>query len=152
MIRRSVLFLSVLLVGFAACSANASDEAKTSDSPEASSRTYAQNYRDMMLSNCIARAYEKEPSASNDANASADVMIEWTQYDAENGSKPMDELIGRYLNRDYHHFLVEYQGVKFGLLKCLDMYHSKELDAQVKRYVGKPNHTYRQDHPPKVVR
>ena len=80
------------------------------------------------------------------------MLLEWTQYDAEHSPDAIDSLLKGYLNRDYHHFLVEYQGVKFGLLKCLDMYHSKELDAQVKRYVGKPNHTYRQDHPPKAVR
>jgi len=144
-------FSTVLLIGLAACSANAldnaSDKAKIGDSPEAGSRTYAQNYKDMMLAGCIARAYEKDASASNDASSSADVMREWTQYDAENGSKPMDELIRHYLNRDYHHPFVEYKGVQFSLLKCLDMYHSKELDAQVKRYVGNPNRTYRQDDP-----
>ena len=145
-------FFAMLLIGLAACPANASDEAKAGDSPEAGSRTYAQNYKDMLLAGCIARAYDKEEDASKDASSTASVLLEWTQYDAEHSPDAIDSLLKGYLNRDYHHFLVEYQGVKFGLLKCLDMYHSKELDAQVKRYVGKPNHTYRQDHPPKVVR
>jgi len=152
MIRRSVLFLSVLLVGFAACSANASDEAKTGDSPEAGSRTYAQNYKDMLLAWCIARAYEKEPVASKDAASTGSALDEVGNYDVEHSTDAIDSLLKRYLNRDYHHPLVEYKGVQFGLLKCLDMYHSKELDAQVKRYVGKPNRTYRQDDPFKKLR
>lgn len=146
---RPCSFFTVLLLGLYSCSANASNEAKSGDSPEAGGRTYAQNYKDMLLAGCIARAYEKEAIAFDDANSTASVLLEWTYYDAENSPEAIDKLLKHYLNRDYHHFLVEYQGVKFGLLKCLDMYHSKELDAQVKQYVGKPNHTYRQDHPHK---
>jgi len=32
--------------------------------------------------------------------------------------------------------------------KCLDLYHSKELDSLVKRVVINPRRTYRQDNPP----
>jgi hypothetical protein len=31
--------------------------------------------------------------------------------------------------------------------KCLALYHSKELEAQVKRFVLNPKRTYRQDNP-----
>jgi len=34
--------------------------------------------------------------------------------------------------------------VRFDLLKCLDLYHSKELDAQVKSLVFHPKRIYRQ--------
>ncbi|EPM76545.1 T6SS amidase immunity protein Tai4 family protein, partial [Pseudomonas syringae] len=34
------------------------------------------------------------------------------------------------------------KGIKFDLLKCLDMYHSKELDTLTKKLVTHPNHTY----------
>ena len=145
-------FFTALLLWLAAYSANASDETKTGDTPEAGNRTYAQNYRDMLLAGCIARAYDKETAASKDASSTASVLLEWTQYDAEHSPDAIDSLLNRYLNRDYHHPFVEYKGVHFDLLKCLDMYHSKELDAQVKRYVGKPNRTYRQDDPFKKLR
>lgn len=32
-----------------------------------------------------------------------------------------------------------YVGARFDLLKCLDMYHSEELDAQVRKYVARPD-------------
>ena len=58
----------------------------------------------------------------------------------------------KYLARDYHNPLVESEikGVRFDFLKCLDLYHSKELDSLVKRVVIKPKRTYRQDNPPPV--
>ena len=34
--------------------------------------------------------------------------------------------------------------MRFDLLKCLDLYHSKELDAQVKSLVFHPKRIYRQ--------
>ncbi|AAZ36701.1 conserved hypothetical protein [Pseudomonas savastanoi pv. phaseolicola 1448A] len=37
------------------------------------------------------------------------------------------------------------KGIKFDLLKCLDMYHSKQLDALTKKVVTDPNHTYMQN-------
>lgn len=141
---KMICVLAAMLAGSAACAA---DNATVGDSPQAPNRTYGQNYKDMQLATCIAIAYEKDAKASKDAGNSAGVLIEWTYYDAEHGPTESDNLITRYLNRDYHNPLVEYQGVKFDMLKCLDMYHSKELDALVKRYVLKPNRTYKQDYP-----
>jgi len=115
--------------------------------PEAGGRTYAQNYKDMLLVSCIARAYKDDPIAGKDAGYSAGVFVDWTLYDVENSSTAIDGLIERYLARDYQNPLVEYQGVQFNMLKCLDMYHSKELHAQVKKFVPKPNRTFRQDYP-----
>ncbi|WP_375234017.1 T6SS amidase immunity protein Tai4 family protein [Pseudomonas savastanoi] len=36
--------------------------------------------------------------------------------------------------------------MKFDLLKCLDLYHSKELNALTKKTVVNPTHTYMQDY------
>lgn len=119
---------------------------RTGESPEASGRTNAQNYKDMVLAQCVARAYKKEPMASSDAGSSGGALVEWTLYDAEHSPEAIDLLIGRYLDRDYHNPLVEYKGVEFGLLKCLDLYHSKDLEAQVKRFVIHPDWVY--DKPP----
>jgi hypothetical protein len=58
-------------------------------------------------------------------------------------------LVDAYLARDYHNPLVEAEikGVRFDLLKCLDLYHSKALDRLVKRVVINPGRSYRQDNP-----
>ncbi|RMU68803.1 hypothetical protein ALP24_05391, partial [Pseudomonas syringae pv. aptata] len=58
------------------------------------------------------------------------------------------ELVDNYLVRDYTNPLVESEikGVKFDLLKCLDLYHSKELDALTKKVVINPTHTDIQDY------
>ena len=49
-----------------------------------------------------------------------------------------------------HHPLAESEvkDVRFDFLKCLDLYHSKELDALARRVVIHPTRTYRQDKPP----
>lgn len=77
-------------------------------------------------------------------------MRDWTAYDLEKGPDEIKSLVDRYLARDYRNPLVdaEIKGVRFDLLKCMDLYHSAELDAQVKRLVIHPKGTYRQDNPP----
>ncbi len=126
----------------------AKDNAVTS--PQAGARTYAQNYKDMVLATCIATAYRNDPTASMDAGSSVSALRDWTYYDMENSPDAIKSLVDQYLRRDYHNPLAEAEvkGVKFDLLKCFDLYHSKELNAQVKSFVFKPNRTYRQDNPP----
>jgi hypothetical protein len=119
-------------------------------SPQAGTRTYAQNYKDMVLAECIATAYRSESGVVMDAGSSASALRDWTYYDWD--KNPYDipnRLVEKYLARDYHNPLVESEikGVRFDFLKCLDMYHSKELDALVKRVVINPKRTYRQDNP-----
>jgi hypothetical protein len=137
--------LSMLALVAAPCPAK--DDATTS--PEAGTRTYAQNYKDMVLATCIASAYQNEPRAATDAGSSASALFEWTYYDMDKNPGATNSLIDRYLARDYFNPLVESEvkGVKFDLLKCLDLYHSKALEAQVRRLVMHPHRTYRQDNP-----
>ncbi|MFA9949625.1 type VI secretion system amidase immunity protein Tai4 [Dentiradicibacter hellwigii] len=119
-------------------------------SPQAGSRTYAQNYKDMVLAECIATAYKSEPKVAMDAGSSASALQDWTYYDWDkNPYAIVNHLVEKYLARDYHNPLVESEikGVRFDFLKCLDMYHSKELDMLVKRVVIHPKRTYRQDNP-----
>ena len=49
-----------------------------------------------------------------------------------------------YLARDYRNPLVEseVQGVRFDVLKCLDLYHSKALEALVERVVLEPSRRF----------
>ena len=127
---------------------HAKDKAITS--PQAGARTYAQNYKDMVLATCIANAYENDKDASMDAGSSVSALRDWTYYDMEKSPDAIKSIVDSYLARDYHNPLVESEikGVRFDFLKCLDLYHSKELDAQVKRFVINPKRTYRQDNPP----
>ncbi|KVC67341.1 hypothetical protein WI73_18900 [Burkholderia ubonensis] len=140
------LFL-VLLAMFAlmATTARAKDQAITS--PQAGARTYAQNYRDMILATCIATAYKNDKDAPVDAGSSISALRDWTSYDMEKSPDAVKSLVDRYLARDYHNPLAESEikGVRFDFLKCLDLYHSKELDSLVKRLVINPGRTYRQD-------
>lgn len=97
--------------------------------PDAANRSYTQNYKDMVLATCIANAYHEDKSASFDAGSSVSALQEWTYYDLEKSPLAVRKLIADYLSRDYSNPLVEHEvkGVKFNLLKCLDVYHSKEL-------------------------
>ena len=134
--------LCSLLLGSALC--HAKDAATTS--PQAGARTYAQNYKDMVLATCIATAYQSNKEAAIDAGSSVSALRDWTYYDLEKSPDVVKSLVDRYLARDYANPLAESEvkGVRFDLLKCLDLYHSKELDAQVKRLVIHPRRTYRQ--------
>lgn len=122
----------------------------TPTSPEAAARTYGQNYKDMVLATCIASAYKDDPTAATDAGSSVGALRDWTYYDMENSPDAINSLVSSYLERDYRNPLVESEvkGIEFHFLKCLDLYHSDELDAQVERFVLSPNRTYRQDNPP----
>jgi Type VI secretion system (T6SS), amidase immunity protein len=124
---------------------------KTDDhtSPQAGARTYAQNYKDMVLATCIANAYKNDKGAAIDAGSSVSALRDWTYYDLEKSPDAIQNLVDNYLARDYHNPLVEpeIKGVRFDFLKCLDLYHSKELAAQVSHLVINPKHTYRQANP-----
>ena len=115
--------------------------------PEAGARSYAQNYKDMALLTCITKAYSSDKNVGKDVGSSISALIDWTEYDFDKGPDAVNSLVNRYLERDYFNPLVESEvkGVKFDMLKCLDMYHSKELDTLTKKMVINPNHTYRQD-------
>ncbi len=107
--------------------------------PEVASRTYSQNYKDMMLAGCIAIAYKKDPHASRDALDTASALNFWTDYDVENSTGKTEGIVDQYLAREYH---TKQGSGKLNLLKCLDMYHSQALTDQVKKYVTNPNSSY----------
>jgi len=123
--------------------------AGAADSPQASARTNAQNYKDMVLATCLANAYKGNKHAATDAGSSVSALRDWTEYDLEKAPDEIKRLVDQYLAKDYQNPLVEaeIQGVRFELLKCLDLYHSDELDSQVERLVIDPMRTYRQEPP-----
>jgi type VI secretion system (T6SS) amidase immunity protein Tai4 len=122
-------------------------------SPQAAGRTYAQNYKDMLLALCIANAYAQDQHAARDAGSSFSALRDWTNYDMDSSPDAIKALVDGYLARNYRNPLVEAEvkGVGFDFLKCLDLYHGPELDAQVKQFVLTPERTYRQDNPPSEV-
>ena len=140
-----ILTALALIFGMSACYAKGDQPA----TPQAGARTYAQNYKDMVLATCIANAYKNDKDAAMDAGSSVSALRDWTFYDLEKAPVAIKTLVDNYLTRGYQNPLVEAEteGVRFDFLKCLDLYHSKELDEQVKRLVINPKHTYRQDHP-----
>jgi len=89
-----------------------------------------------------------------DAGSSVSALRDWTEYDLEKAPDEIKRLVDEYLARDYQNPLVEAEikGVRFKLLKCLDLYHSDELDSQVERLVIDPMRTYRQDSPSSAQR
>ncbi|WP_082887517.1 type VI secretion system amidase immunity protein Tai4 [Bordetella ansorpii] len=119
-------------------------------SPRAPERTYAQNYKDMVLATCMAKAYQGDRSAAMDAGSSISALRDWTYYDLEKSPDAVNALVDAYLARDYRNPLAESEvkGVRFDMLKCLDLYHGKELDALVKQVVVNPKRTSIQDNPP----
>nr|WP_311674493.1 MULTISPECIES: type VI secretion system amidase immunity protein Tai4 [Paraburkholderia] len=139
--------LAVIAFAIGPSISHAKDDSPTS--PQAASRTYAQNFKDMVLASCIAKAYKRDNGASIDAGSSVSALRDWTYYDMDKAPDAIEALVDRYLARDYHNPLAdaEIKDVKFDLLKCLDLYHSKELDAAVGRLVIHPNRRYRQDNP-----
>ncbi|AXV78433.1 hypothetical protein CJO79_01235 [Ralstonia solanacearum] len=112
----------------------------------ATRRTNAENYKDRALAACLSAAY-KGSEAGVDADVTKNVFLEWTYYDEDKGNRATDQLVETYLRRDYANPMEGYAGAKFELLKCLDMYHSQELDEQVRKFVPHPN--WVGDKPPK---
>jgi hypothetical protein len=119
-------------------SCNASNNNITS--PEAPKRTFIQNYKDMVLASCIASAYHDDKIASIDAGSSASALRKWTYYNMDKSIDTEIRIIDSYLSRNYFNPLAEAEikGIKFDFLKCLDLYHSKELDRLAKRVISHP--------------
>lgn len=99
-------------------------------------RSNAENYQDRALAYCVATAYKGSPAGA-DAHISMSAFLEWTDYD-DKGNKAIDQLVEKYLRRDYSNPMEGYADAKFNLLKCIDMYHSRELAELVRKYVPNP--------------
>ena len=116
-------------------------------SPQAVTRTYAQNYKDMVLATCLTRAYRNDTGVAKDAGSSISALRDWTYFDMDRSPDAVNSLVDSYLARDYSNPLVESEikGVRFDFLKCMDLYHSKALDDLAKRLVMHPKRTDGQD-------
>lgn len=128
----------------ALCTFAAGALAKDADGlPDAAHRSYLQNYKDMALAACIAKAYAAAPAVAADARASAGAYFEWSAYDVDASTGRLDALIDRQLAKTYG----SWQGpsVTLTLMKCIDLSHSAELDALGRQYTARPNATFADD-------
>ncbi|QGZ64537.1 hypothetical protein FAZ98_19250 [Paraburkholderia acidisoli] len=94
----------------------------------------------MVLATCIATAYKNDSNSAKDAGSSASALRDWTEYDLNAAPDAINALVNHYLSLDYHNPLAdaEIAGVRFDLLKCLDLYHSQALSALAGRLVSAP--------------
>ncbi len=138
-------FLSAWLFLIPVCDANNAQHV----APEAGGRNYSQNFKDMVLAICVANAYKSDKNAAIDAGSSASALRDWAYYDMEKAPDIITKLVDGYLTRNYHNPLVESEvkDVRFDFLKCLDLYHSHELEKQARLLVINPDHSYRTDTP-----
>ena len=67
-------------------------------------------------------------------------LRQWIDYDMNESIDEEIRLVNSYLSRDYFNPLAESEvkGLKFDFLKCLDLYHSKELDKLSRKVVPYP--------------
>ncbi|MDR2924627.1 MAG: type VI secretion system amidase immunity protein Tai4 [Azoarcus sp.] len=101
-------------------------------------RNNATNFKDRALAFCIAKAYKDTPTVELDARKTGGFYLEKTYFDLDADPK-MNALIDKYLRYDYRMPIEGFVDAKFDLLKCIDMYHSLELDELVRKYVPHPD-------------
>ncbi|MFD2366527.1 T6SS amidase immunity protein Tai4 family protein [Pseudoduganella sp. GCM10020061] len=111
--------------------------------PTAAVRRNDSNFKDMVLAVCISRVYAHQDHAAADAAGTARALVEWTSYDADSAPDQINRLINTYTKRSYRNPIGDNNGTKFDLLKCLDLYHSKELNMLASRVVVAPSSVQR---------
>lgn len=110
------------------------------ESPLAAGRRDGSNFKDMVLAICISRSYQDQVEVSGDAASTARALVEWTRYDAEKAPDEINNLVAAYLQRDYSNPIADdaKRTSRFDLLKCLDLYHSAELERLTRHVVPTP--------------
>ena len=138
MAKLKILYSCCLLFSTLFC--GASELHYNAMTPEAVNRTFIQNFKDMVFASCIAKAYKDDGNAGIDAGSSVTALQDWIDYDLGKSIDEKARLINSYLSRDYFNPLAESEvkGLKFDFLKCLDLYHSKELDKLARKVVPYP--------------
>lgn len=115
--------------------------------PEAVNRTFLENYKDMVFASCITKAYKGNKDVAKDTGSSVSALKDWIDYDIHKSIDKEIVLIDSYLSRNYFNPLAEQEvkGIKFDFLKCLDLYHSKELDTLAGKVISNPNEKVTKD-------
>ena len=123
------LVLSVLAVPLLAWDCvHASEETLSNGYSLPRTQTYSD--KDMLknwaLSRCVA-AIAKDETARDDAYATAGAYFEFAAYSLETYGK-INEIVSRYVRKKYGGSIPS----EFNTMKCIDMYHGKELDELVR--------------------
>jgi hypothetical protein len=93
---------------------------------EYSSGQYLKNFA---LSACIAQAY-KSDEVVKDSRAAADGYLQLGSFPYE-AHEEAAALARKFLAKEY----LSFSGAKLVLMKCIDLFNSKELDRLVKKYL-----------------
>lgn len=96
--------------------------------PEYSAEQYIKNYA---LSVCVAKGYNSK-EVKDDASAAARGYLEFGDYSLAAHSA-VRKLVDEFLAKTYS----SQSGESMILAKCIDVYHSAELESIVKQYKGK---------------
>ena len=94
----------------------------------------------MVFAFCLTKAYNDNKDIVKDIGSSEGALQQWVSYDINESVDEEFKIVNSYLSRNYFNPIVEAQikGVKFDFLKCLDLYHSKELDKLARKVVPYP--------------
>lgn len=102
--------------------------ARPSGGSETARYSPSQHLKNYALSACIAGGYQSS-EVVNDATAAANGYKELGSLEIDAYNEAL-ALIKKFLDRDY----ASASGEKLVLMKCIDLFHSKELDRLVQRY------------------
>ena len=91
----------------------------------------SQYLKNFALSACIAQAY-KSDEVVKDSRAAADGYLQLGSFPYE-AHEEAAALARKFLAKDYQ----SHSGAKLILMKCIDLFHSKELDRLAKKYLRK---------------
>ncbi|MDO5666766.1 MAG: T6SS amidase immunity protein Tai4 family protein [Alcaligenaceae bacterium] len=120
------------------------------DFSPASERSYKQSFKDEVLAFCISSAYYEFEAVKADALYTAAAFHSWGRYQLEDALDKVPTLVAEYLQRPYRDEPEEAEQPQMlpqlKLLKCLDLYHSAELESLAKEYVIDPDRSYAEDH------
>jgi hypothetical protein len=104
-------------------------------SPRAPDRSLRLLFKDTALIRCMRKAYENDQIVTEDMKGSSAGLSLFYFVTMEHGETEIQALVDHYL-------LPDSKSTQFKLLKCLDMYHSKELDVLAKKFVPNPKAMY----------
>jgi hypothetical protein len=114
-----------------ACSLALVSSACYGDSTERKHYTPIQYLKNYALSSCVADGYQSK-DVVNDASAGANGYKELGSLDIDSYNEAA--ILGRkFLAKEY----LSQSGEKLILMKCIDFYHSKELDRLARKYANK---------------
>jgi hypothetical protein len=132
-----------VLLALSACAALPTAKAPPGEGPRY--RSNAQNYKDMILAECVTAAYspEERQEPADDAHGASVIFFESTCFElTEDQDNESQDLIDRYLTREIvpPALAQKYKMVTSPkLAKCIELYHSKALEDHIKKHVCEPD-------------